>query len=79
MDDENIMEFNFDHEEDAEHHICETFRDGDWIIFRCSKCPDYERRLNWRTQEMKVQNSNTISHIGKYFPEEYREAFENVN
>jgi hypothetical protein len=43
------MEIKFNHSSDAEVHECESHRKGDWIIFRCPLCPDYERRMNWRT------------------------------
>ena len=60
-------------------HKCESIRDGDWIIFTCPKCPGYERRLNWRTKEMKIKNGNSFSHSGDYFPFEFKDAFTNVN
>jgi hypothetical protein len=65
---------------DSVHHECEAYRDGNWIIFRCPHCYDYERRLNWRTGEMNSRHSRAeVHHTGKYFPKIYREAFENSN
>lgn len=76
----NFDNFEFDFSENSDHHECKSFRNGDWIIFRCPECPDYERRLNWRTGEMKVKNDNPeINHKGQYFPNEYKEVFENLN
>ncbi len=61
-------------------HECESFREGDWITFHCPLCPDFQRRLNWRTGESTVKNgSMEIRHVGTYFPKEYRSAFENLN
>lgn len=74
------MEIKFNHSSDAEVHECESYREGDWIIFRCPLCRDYERRMNWRTGEMKVENSTeNITHSGQYYPPELISAFLNVN
>lgn len=63
-----------------EQHVCKSYRNGDWIIFYCEQCPDYERRMNWRTGEMQVKNAKTeVSHNGFYAPAEYKDAFENMN
>lgn len=71
---------NFDSFEDVEQHECSAIRDGDWIIYRCSKCRDYERRYNWRTGQMKTRGQNLyVRHKGVYHMSEYREAFENQN
>ncbi len=64
-----------------EVHQCESFRNGDWIIFRCSHMDcGYELRENWRTGECTTHNETRhVHHQGNYFPMEYKEAFENVN
>ena len=50
-------------------HECDSYQHGDWIVFRCPSCPDYERRLNWRTGEIKVKNSQPgIMHTGTHVP-----------
>ena len=76
------IEFNFG-SSDAEQHTCESFRDGDWIIYTCDQCPGYERRMNWRTREMKVRRpegmATDVLHTGSYFPYEYEHAFTHVN
>lgn len=52
-----------------ETHICDSRREGDWIIFTCKYCPDYERRYNYKTREMKVKNSSPhINHVGHFVP-----------
>ena len=65
----------------AEEHRCESYRDGDWIVFTCPLCLDYERRLNWRTGNMtaKDQTPIHIQHSGEYFPTEYDHAFTCAN
>lgn len=70
-----------DQSTNAERHQCESFRDGDWIIFQCPRCIRYERRLNWRTGEMKVQEGEDpyIMHAGEYFPNEYQHALTCTN
>lgn|GEM_PF-1135498 len=78
--DRNVIKVDFKPPENAVHHPCTAIRDGDWLVFRCSECSSYERRLNWRTGAMKVKNdSPDIFHTGEYFPREYKEIFENVN
>ena len=75
-----MMKLNFDMPTDAETHVCESHRDGDWIYFRCPKCPEYERKLNWKTGELKTKNAQAhINHTGSYAPNEFRDAFLNVN
>ena len=76
----NFEHENFEFPEDSEAHECDAFRSSDWIIFRCPKCPDFERRINWRNGKMKVKNDNPqINHRGQYFPVEYKEIYENLN
>lgn len=80
MDNKNIVKVNFKPPENTVQHKCDAVRDGDWIIFRCSKCQKYERKLNWRTGEMKIKNdSQHIYHTGEYFPVEYEEVYKNLN
>lgn len=51
----------------VEQHDCSAVRDGDWIIYRCPKCPLYERRYNCRTGEMAVRGADSaIRHRGVY-------------
>ena len=65
---------------DTTNHVCTSQRTGDWIVFRCHQCEDYERRINWRTGEMKVQDTNPdVAHFGSHFPEEYKDAFTSTN
>jgi hypothetical protein len=52
-----------------EDHECEAHREGDWIVFRCPDCSNYERRFNWRTGQMKVKNDTPyINHRGEHVP-----------
>lgn len=46
-------------------HHCTSHRDGEWITWRCPHCEGYERRLNWKTGEMRVKRGNsTAQHAG---------------
>lgn len=61
-------------------HACQGFRDGDWIIFRCGQCPEYERRMNWRTGEVRSRHTSPeIRHNGFYTPQQYHELMLNCN
>lgn len=62
-----------------ESHACESFRDGDWLIYHCSRC-NYELRENWRSGEIVVQNAKAkIRHFGTYYPIGLKEALTNQN
>ena len=62
-----------------EKHVCNSFRQGDWIIYNCPQC-DYELRENWRTGKLTVRNPKlNIRHTGSYFPDEYEDVFVNRN
>jgi len=63
----------------SEHHVCKSYRHGEWIIYCCTSC-NYELRENWQTGKITVRNSNpNIRHSGSYFPTEYKDVFENRN
>jgi len=52
-----------------DHHECTSTRSGDWIVFRCPRCPDYERRLNWRTGATHALNVRPeLRHFGHHVP-----------
>lgn len=55
-------------------HHCTSVRSGDEIIWRCPICPDYERRYNLRTGEMKVKGKTGIPHTGFSTKEQNMEA-----
>jgi hypothetical protein len=57
----------------SEDHECSSATEGDWIIFRCRRCPDYERWLNSRTGEMRAWNVKPdVRHFGHQMPIEHR-------
>ena len=59
-------------------HRCESKREGDWIVFTCKQCPDYERRYNYKTGVMKVRSgSEDINHIGHFVPEYLQKISQN--
>jgi len=45
-------------------HQCTPTIEGDWVVFRCPQCPDYERRINSKTGEMK--NKGTAGNPNKH-------------
>ena len=50
-------------------HTCNSVKNGDWIIFTCDQCKGYERRLNWKTGEMKINSGGSMAqHSGVYIP-----------
>lgn len=49
----------------ADVHECTSYRDGEWITWRCPHCEGYERRLNWQTGEMRVRRGDSnAQHTG---------------
>ena len=62
-----MYEIKFSPAADFRHHACHAVRQDEWIIYRCSKCGDYERRYNWQTGEMQTVGQRPhISHFGIY-------------
>ena len=45
-------------------HHCTSHVDGDWIVWRCPICTDYERRLNHKTGKMAVKGKTEFQHQG---------------
>lgn len=75
-----MVEFNFGSPSNSGEHECESYRDGDWIVFRCPICLDYERKINMRTGSMVSENARAdIRHSGFHIPPEVKSAFENLN
>jgi len=74
-----MLKFDATQPSDVEHHICHSYREGEWIVHQCQQC-DYELRDNWHSGEMQVRNSKVgINHSGFYFPEEYQQFYESRN
>lgn len=62
-----------------ETHHCTSHRDGDWITWRCPHCAGYERRLNWRTGEMRVHRGGSeAQHAGASTQERNMEALTRI-
>ncbi|MBK6621531.1 MAG: hypothetical protein IPG32_11880 [Saprospirales bacterium] len=55
---------------DREMHKCESKREGDWIVFTCPICLEYESRLNFKTKERisRPVNDPSIFHNGTFVP-----------
>lgn len=49
-----------------ESHHCTTHREGDWIVWRCPFCHNYERRLNIKTNQMTVRGKTDYQHVGSF-------------
>lgn len=48
-------------------HECDATCLGDWIVYRCSQCDDYERWYNSQTGKMKTKGLKAhIHHWGLY-------------
>lgn len=61
-------------------HPCIGHREGDWIIFTCPICKGYERRVNWKTQEVRVRKYGSgFSHFGSSAPVVADQVLKSVN
>lgn len=65
-----VMQIRFELNQEKEYHTCESRREGDWIIFTCSHCPEYENRINFKTeQRISHPTANTnVFHQGVFVP-----------
>lgn len=64
-----VIQFKNDDPE-REYHTCQSRREGDWIVFTCSQCNEYEQRINFKTQERisRPVDDPTIFHQGSFVP-----------
>ena len=56
--------------EEGEFHACESHREGDWLVFTCPHCAEYENRINFQTGE-RISHpvaDPTIFHQGSHIP-----------
>lgn len=66
---DNTVNINIGFSENDDRHACTAVRLGDWIVFKCEKCPGYERKINWKTGGMVIHRGNsTASHYGMHMP-----------
>ena len=66
-----IHEFDFS-TNPYNNHECDAVTEGDWVVFRCPICKDYERKINVITGETKVKNlSADVSHSGRHLSSDY--------
>ena len=51
-------------------HKCYSEKKGEWIIFRCPVCEDFERKVHSITGEMitTIDPDNTHLHYGTHVP-----------
>ncbi len=59
-----------------EYHICQSRCEGDWIIFTCPHCAEYEQRINYRTKERISfpADDPTLMHQGSFLPVGLKDA-----
>jgi hypothetical protein len=58
-------------------HTCRSELQGDWMVWHCPHCPGYERRLNWRTGELRAaRGGSNALHAGGADEEGVRQAFQ---
>lgn len=65
------MQIRFEsNDQEGEFHACTSRRAGDWIIFKCPLCPEYENRFNFQTGERISHpiDDPTIFHQGTHVP-----------
>ena len=48
----------------AGSHKCTSEVQGDWVVFRCEHCQDYERRINLKTKTVVITGKNEFTHYG---------------
>jgi hypothetical protein len=64
-----MFELNFELDPTYGYHECVSVAEGEWVIFRCPICKDYERRINMLTGETKVKDlSPIVRHSGRHTP-----------
>lgn len=52
-----------------DEHQCISHREGDWVIFICPVCRDYQRNINFVTKEVVVHRGTTMAiHVGSHTP-----------
>lgn len=76
----NLQFQNRDKEDADDLHQCKSKMEGDWILFDCSAC-SYQRKINWKTREMKVQEGEDpfIRHSGSHAPSVFQNDLYNPN
>ena len=64
-----MLEINFEMDSKYGYHECVSVVEGEWAIFRCPICKNYERRINMLTGETKVKDlSSIVRHSGRHIP-----------
>ena len=60
------LDFGGGSENKKRNHKCTSEQEGEWIVFRCDLCPDYERRMHLKTGKMvtKGNEESNILHNG---------------
>lgn len=65
------MQIRFElNDQEREFHTCESRREGNWLVFTCPQCIEYETRFNIQTGE-RISHpiaDPTIFHQGTHIP-----------
>ncbi|AEE49755.1 hypothetical protein [Haliscomenobacter hydrossis] len=61
-----MLDVKFSTNEDTHH--CDAVLEGKWIVFTCSQCLDYRRKMHQETGEMITESTGNpeILHQGFY-------------
>lgn len=52
---------------EKETHQCTSYKEGDWVVFKCPICPQYEHRMNLIDNRMRTKgSSDDIQHTGMF-------------
>ena len=63
-----MQKFNLSENLDRKRHVCQSYREGDLIIFICPDC-DYIRQINFKTKKMEsVGGAIDVIHEGMHQP-----------
>lgn len=64
------IEINLNQEESELHHKCQSKLEGEWIVYTCSRCPRYKRKINQHTDQMISEGIDVtnmhIQHSGQF-------------
>ena len=71
------LDFGGGSENKQKNHKCTSEQEGEWIVFRCDLCPDYERRMHLKTGKMVTKGGFGIfvsshRHMPMVFTHKYK-------
>lgn len=48
------------------HYCTSHLEEGEWIVWKCPFCSEYERRLNIKTDQMITKGKTEYLHVGSF-------------